>query len=310
MPEVIRSTVLDDAGLTAHFARELEHVKAATYDVKRPNLKAVELMPVATDAGPAAETIVYRQWDQHGIAKIIANYADDLPRADVRGKEFVGRVRSMGNSYGYSLQEIRASQAHGKSLEQRKASAASRGHDELLNRIAWHGDADHGLQGLFDTPNIPREDVAAGESTDTEWDTKTPDEIVKDMNDAVNGVVDVTNGVERPNTVVLPIAQYSLIASTRMGDGSDTTILQFFLSANPHITAVEWAVELKGAGSGGSDRMWVYNRSPEHLTLEVPQPFEQLPVQERNLEFVVPCHSRIGGVLVYYPLSMAFADGI
>jgi len=38
--------------------------------------------------------------------------------------------------------------------------------------------------------------------------------------------------------------------------------------------------------------------------------FEQLPVQERGLEYVVPCHSRIGGVIIYYPLSQVFKRGI
>jgi hypothetical protein len=39
-------------------------------------------------------------------------------------------------------------------------------------------------------------------------------------------------------------------------------------------------------------------------------PFEQLPVQEKGLEYVVNCHSRIGGVLIYYPLSQYIMDGI
>jgi hypothetical protein len=39
-------------------------------------------------------------------------------------------------------------------------------------------------------------------------------------------------------------------------------------------------------------------------------PFEQLPVQEQGLEFQVPCHSRVGGTIVYYPLSMAIMEGL
>ena len=56
--------------------------------------------------------------------------------------------------------------------------------------------------------------------------------------------------------------------------------------------------------------MIAYRRDPDAFTLEIPQMFEQLPVQERGLEFVVPCHSRIGGVIIYYPLSMAIGEGI
>ena len=39
----------------------------------------------------------------------------------------------------------------------------------------------------------------------------------------------------------------------------------------------------------------------------VPQPFKQLPAQERNLEFVIPCTARAGGVSVYQPLAFTRA---
>ena len=89
-----------DSAQTIFFARELEAKKAQTYDVIRAPLKAFELIPVSTEAGPGAEAIVYEQYDSTGIAKIIANYADDLPRAEVKGQEFTARVKSVGNSDG------------------------------------------------------------------------------------------------------------------------------------------------------------------------------------------------------------------
>jgi hypothetical protein len=309
MPEVIQSQNLDSAQ-TIFFSRELEAKKAQTYDVIRAPLKAFELIPVSTEAGAGAEVISYEQYDITGIAKIIANYADDLPRADVKGKEFFAPVKSIGNSYGYSLQEIRAAQFAGKSLEQRKANAAARAQREKWNRIAFNGDAASGLPGWLTNSNVPSSPVADGDSGDTEWDTKTPTEILKDLNDAVNGIIDLTNGAEQPNTVVLPIKQYTQIATTRQDSGTDTTILEYFLRNSPAITSVEWANELKGAFPGTTDGFIVYDRSPDKLTLEMPQMFEQLPVQERGLEFVVPCHSRIAGVIIYYPLAQVFKYGI
>lgn len=56
--------------------------------------------------------------------------------------------------------------------------------------------------------------------------------------------------------------------------------------------------------------MVCYRRSPDALEAIVPQEFEQFPAQERGLEFVVPCHAKCGGVVLYYPLSMAYGDGI
>lgn len=299
-----------DAAETLFFERELEHRKAQTYDVIRAPLKAFELIPVSTEAGAGAESIVYEQYDATGMAKIIANYGDDLPRADVKGKEFVARVKSVGASYGYSLQEIRAAQMAGKSLEQRKANATARSHRELWNRTAFFGDAEHGIPGWLTNSNVPSAPVVAGASTDTEWSTKTAAEILKDMNDAANGIVDLTNGAEIPDTIVLPIEQYSLIASTPAGTGTDTTILEYFLRNNPYINSVEWANELKGAFAGDTDGFIVYRRDPDAMEFEMPVSFEQLPVQERGLEFMVPTHSRIAGTVIRYPLSQAFRRGI
>lgn len=299
-----------DAAETIFFEKELESKKARTYDVVKAPLKAFELIPVSTDAGAGAESIVYEQYDQTGIAKIIGNYADDLPRANVKGKEFVSRIKSVGNSYGYSLQEIRAAQFAGKSLTDRQATAAARAQREEWNRIAFFGDAEHGLQGWIGAANVPSSAVTAGVSTDTEWSTKTPDEILKDLNDAVNGIVDLTNGAEMPDTVVMPIAQYTLISTTARSATDDTTILEFFLKNSPFIQQVEWANELKGSFTGNTDGFIVYRKDPETMTLEMPVMFEQMPVQERGLEYIVPCHSRIGGVIVYYPLSQVQKYGI
>lgn len=304
MPEYVNL----DAAETMFFERELESVKSRTYDVIRAPLKALELIPMSTDAGAGAETITYQQFDMTGIAKIVANYADDLPRANVKGKEFTSRVKSIGNSFGYSLQEVRAAQFAGRPLNARLATAAGRAQREKWNRLAFYGDEEHGIQGWLSNPNVPSSAVVAGESTNTEWSTKTADEILKDMNDAVTQVINTTNGAEQPDTIVLPINQYRLINTTARSANSDLTILQYFERNNPGVS-VEWVNELAG-GFDGEDGFIVYRRDPETMTLEMPSPFEMLPVQERGLEYVVPCHSRFGGVIVYYPLSMAFKTGI
>lgn len=307
-----------DAAENIFFTRELEKIKSQSYDIVYAGQKAFELIPVSTDAGAGTEIITYQQYDRTGFAKIIANYADDLPRVDVKGKEFSSRVRSVGNSYGYSLQEIRAARQAGKPLEQRKANAAVESMRLKWNQIAFYGDANYNLQGWFSNTNIPHGTAPAdGTSSATTLASKTPDKVVRDLNTCVNNVAVQTKGVERANTLVMPLAQYTYIASTRMGDGSDVTILQFFLKNNPFITSVEWAEELdsaqlsaNGISTFTGDVMIAYNKSPDKMTLELPVSFEQLPVQEEGLEFVVNCHSRIGGVLIYYPLSQYIMDGI
>jgi len=54
----------------------------------------------------------------------------------------------------------------------------------------------------------------------------------------------------------------------------------------------------------------VMERDADNASMEIPQPFEQLPVQPNNLAFKVPCHSRVTGVQVYRPLTMHLIKGI
>ena len=88
------------------FARELDHVKQKSYDVQYPELTALSLFPISNEADEGAETITYYTYDKSGLAKIIDNYSTDLPRADVTGKPSTAQIRSIGDSYGYSVQEI------------------------------------------------------------------------------------------------------------------------------------------------------------------------------------------------------------
>ncbi len=74
------------------FARELDHVKSQSYDVEYPELTALNLFPISSEADPGAETITYYTYEKTGMAKIINNYSTDLPRADVNGKPTVASI--------------------------------------------------------------------------------------------------------------------------------------------------------------------------------------------------------------------------
>lgn len=312
------ASLRQDAGETFFFARELEYIKSKSYDIEFPEMKAFKHIPISTEAGEGAQAITYAQFEEVGMARVIESYADDLPRADITGKEYTTQVKSIGVSYGYSVQEIRAAIYVGRSLTQRQANAARRANDQKINRLAWFGDDVYNILGLLNTPNIPVSLVPNdGVGASTLWTTKTPDQILRDLNMITNSIPQLTKGVEMPNTVLLPIEQYTQIASTPRSTTSDTTILEYFIQNNPFVTTVDWVPELTGAGiqtdpPGGlnTNVFIVFDKNPDKLTMEIPMPFTQYPPQERGLEFVVPCESRYGGIIVYYPLSLAFGEGI
>lgn len=298
-----------DAGESAFFTRELEYIKRRTYDQKLRNLKAKQLIPVSNEAPSGFGEITWRRYDAVGIAKIIADYARDFPRVDIFGTEESVKVHGMGAAYGYSIKEIRRSRVVGKRLDQRRAAAARRAVEELSDDIAWNGDDDYNIQGFIDYPNIT-EYTVPDPGSGTEWVNKSGLEILADMNGIVSLVIETTFGVEAPDTMLLPIEQFNIINDMPIGDNADKTILQFFLTNNRFIDTVEWVVDLAGAGASATDRMMVYTRDEEHLTLEIPQPFEQFPPQQRGMEFEIMTHEETGGVIIYYPQAVAYGDGI
>lgn len=306
----IENTGRLDANEGIFFARQLEAIRAQTYDVKRVQLNALTLMPVDTSIPEGATTITYRQFDTVGMAKVISNYSNDMPRADVAGKEFTSPIRSLGIAYGYNTQEIRSAMFAGVPLTARKAAAAGRAHAEKINQLAFAGDTEHGLPGLLSNTNIPEVTLLAdGTGTSKTFASKTSDKIVRDVNSLINKVIVQSKGVHRVTDVWMPVAQYALIATTQNSAASDTTILSFLQQVHPGVTFRQ-VVELDGAGAGGASRMYALENSVDNYQLNIPMMMRTYAPQQQGLEFVIPMESRFGGVTVEYPLAFSFCDGV
>ena len=313
-----KSMRFDDAeDASVFFARELDYIKAQSYDVEYPELTALTLFPISSEVNPGAETITYYSYDKTGVAKIINNYATDLPRADVKGKPTTAYIKSVGASYGYSVQEMRASRLASKSLDVRKAEAARYSIDYALNKIAWAGDKENGLIGVLSPENdIPLFTVPTGASGKTTWESKTADEILADLKEMQKQVSRTTKNVERPDTLVLPDDVHIEI-STRQIPTTGYTVKKFLLENSPYIKNIISAAELQAdAGETnpyseqGKNVALLFKKDARKLTIEHPLPFYQYPIQTKNLEVEVPCEARTGGAVIYYPLSALIAVGV
>jgi len=306
------------------FARELDYVKSQSYDVIYPEFTATELFPVSHDVNPGAETATYYSYDKTGLAKIIANYATDLPRADVKGKPITVPVKSIGTSFGYSVQEMRASRLAGKSLDVRKAESARYQNDFLANKIAWAGDEETGLVGVLSVGNdvplyvIPANGVDEDGQPSTQWRHKTWDKILADVNGMQSYTAKITKNVERPDTLALPADVFMWISNCKI-EGTDTTVRKFILDNAPYLKNIVPASELQAdspetnpyaRGDSPQSAAFMFKNDPRKFTFEIPMDFYQYPLQPENLEIVVPCESRIVGVMIYYPLSMSIAVGV
>jgi hypothetical protein len=309
------------------FQRQLEYIQAQSYDVLYPELKGRSTFSTNTEGGEGVNTITYRSYDKRGEAAIIAGKATDLPRADISGKEYSISVRTIGNAYGYSRQELAASRLTGLPLDARKAEAARRAYEERVNQLIWFGNAENNIGGLFGGKagdpwsTITNTAVAdSGIGGDLTWGgNKTPDEIVADLTTACATMFADTLMLHSPNKILMSVLKYNYIMNTPRSIHSDTSILNWFVANNDFITSrdqISVINELSGVfgatpgPAGGSEGFIVMAESADNLRLREPFPYKHLPVQYKGLEFEINCYGRFAGLEIIRPAAIAFWYGI
>ena len=297
-----------DAGESAFFLRQLEHVQTRILEVPHKPIKALTLIPVNMEADPGAETVTYRTFDRLGTAKIISDYATDIPRVDIYGYEKTIKIKSLASSYGYSVQEIRAARKANLNLETRRANVARETIDRLIDRLAWYGDSKAGIQGFLNYPGTIQFTLGTKAAGGVSLTVATADEIIKDLTGMITAVRTTTNGVEDIDTFVFPLSTYSMLETIRIPD-TDKTLLAWLRSNFPQITRWDWANELENSGAGGTKQIIGFKRDLDHLDFQLPVAYEQFPPQQKGLEYEVICHARAGGVIVYKPQSVVWAQG-
>lgn len=296
---------MDEAGL--FLERQLEFIRPQVFEVTYADIKYPTLLPVTSEAGQGAQTFTYRIMDSTGEFKLIADAADDLPRADISQVEKSINIRSFGGSFGYTVQELRAAQMANISLEQRRASAVRRAYEEKVEAVAMFGESSVNLAGFFNNATV---DIIAADRWFTgSTASGTAQDMLELLNYGVSAIINASNMKEQPDTILLAYEDYNKVSTTRNSDSSDVTVLEYFLRTNPYIRNVEPINQLDKDNSVlNTNRMVVYKRDPEKVQLHIPQPLELFPPQQRGLEFIVPAHARVGGVAIYYPKSVIYVQ--
>lgn len=314
-----------DAQLLNFFARQLEYVYTEIEREEFPDLRAAngEIVPIDRNVPAGAETFTYYVMSGAGVAAFQGSYSHgSAPRVTLKGARVQGKVQRMRNVYGWDIQDVENAQMAGVNLDSELAATARRAHEQLLNDTCFYGAPAQGLPGLFNHPNITVSDAPlnAG-STSTLWINKTPAEIIADVNEVLNGIQTLTLGVEVPNRMLIPRAQYLLISTTRLGAGDGfATILGYLQAAHPGVTfeiCNELGTEFStrnGAdllNNGQRDAIFAYTAgNPRKAALVRPKDFTQLPVQENGFDYDMHCESSTGGVKMPRPLMCHRMDGV
>lgn len=294
-----------DANETLFLNRQLEHVRAEIRETRFANLIGRQLVPAATDIPIGAETWTTQVSTTYGLAKVIANYADDLPLVDASMTDYSFPVRTLGDGYQWSWLDMQRAALNSLPLQMMKAKAARRAMELKIDQIIATGDANHGLAGLVNNAAVTLTNVPTGN-----WAAAAAATILADINFMVRNIVTTTLEMFRPNTIVLDPVSYARIESMVYGVDNPTTVLKVIQGNHPGLTILPWTRLTNANVAGTGPRAIAYERTPEVLEFGLPLDFQDLPPQERNLAFVVPCVARISSVAIHQPGAITYADNL
>ncbi len=194
-------------------------------------------------------------------------------------------------------------------------------YDKHMDENAYVGFKTYGTTGLLNNPDALVTDAAAtGTSSGTTFRSKTPDQILSDINMAILTAWEQAeydlDAV--PNHIIMPYEQYNYLATTRVSDLAEKTILTFLLENNVakqngsdlFIGAASWC---KGAAAdGSSDRMAVYCNKERYLAMDELVPLTRAMTSPNTQYF---CYDtayagNISEVEVFYSQTIVYVDKI
>ena len=280
------------------------HIESEVLRKPYPAIKYSRMIPVDTSANPFALSVTHFSQDSTGRAKFINGKGDDIPLVNITGSKFEQTVNMAGVGYSFSLEEIGAAQMMGTNLSSDGADAARLAYEQFVDEVAFVGDAAIGVEGFYNMTGITT--AAAGAT----FAASTPDVVLGIINTALTAIETGSLGVEVADTIVLPLKAAGGM-ERRLGDGSDTTILDFIQRANRYTRqtgqplTVEFDYRLDAL-----NKMVVYRRDPQVLKMHMPMPLRFIAPQSVNLEIKVLGMFRFAPVNIRRPCAVRYVSGV
>lgn len=297
-----------DANESGAFLRELENISARVTETVFDKFRGAEFVPIDTSIDPADKIHTWSRFTAVGIAKVIANYATDLPNIEEYGEQTSSPIVSLGASYRYSKEDIRASRKLGRPLEMRKAKICREAIERLIDDMIAFGKAANNIQGFLNATGVPL--LAAGYNGDWDDPGTTGAMILADLQMMEMLVWTQSRQNHMPNAMLFGTNSFAALNkpySEFIGDSVKTV----FLRGAMFVKTIDPWIKLDLADAqGNGERAVVYEKSDENMYQINPIVFEASPPQADNLSFKVPCEARHGGVVVRRPLSMLYVDGL
>jgi hypothetical protein len=313
--------VMQDAQQVAmsFLIRQASLIEPTVYATRYQDIQYPSLVPVDTSAPEWIQSVTYFSMDAVGQAQWFSGLAHDVPKVELTREKFETTVSMAAIGYGYTLEELGTAQLLGMNLTPDKAAMARRAAEEKVENIAFVGDTKKGYTGLVNSATPTATTAPAdGTGSATTFASKTPDQVLRDINGQITGIFTGTLGAEIADTILLPYSVLLDLSTRRIDTVNQTTILEWVERNNIYTRTTGGQLMIRGvfgfldtAGSGSTKRMVAYRRSPEVLKFHMPMPFRFLPAwQTGPIKFDVPGIFRVGGVDIRRPKAMRYLDGI
>lgn len=210
----------------------------------------------------------------------------------------------------------------GRNLDTLLKDGLRMAYDKHMEENTYTGFARYDTTGLLNNPDVTIMDAASNGATSgasTKFKDKTPDQILKDINDAILSAWEEAeyDRDAMPNHIIMPYEQFNYLATTRVSDLAEKTILTFLLDNNVakqngsdlFIGATSWC---KGAGASGKDRMVVYCNKEKYLAMDELASLTRAMTSTNTAHF---CYDtayagNLSEVEVFYDQTMVYVDGI
>lgn len=238
-----------------------------------------------------------------------------LPGVSINGERVTLPLRLLGQEVSYSSVELERSQLLGQPIDAQKFNALNTIYQMSTDEMVYIGDKAVGAGGLVDSTLVTSGSVANGVGGSPLWVNKTPDEILKDVNDMITAAWQASGFAVCPDKLLLPPAQFAYISSQKISTAGNVSILTFLednsisLRVNGRKLDIQPLKWLTGRGAAGADRMVAYTNDEERVR------FPMVPIRRETpyylgIKFNAPYIWAFGEVEFVYPETVIYRDGI
>ena len=250
---------------------------------------------------------------------LILEASNDIPVIQADLSKQVARTFSFAEYMAFSVLEKEKMLQVGRDPETFLNKGIRLHCDKYLDRNAYTGFTKVSTTGLCNNPNIIRSSAYPHTSggTDTQWQYKTADEILNDINTAISALWrdNDCSSDALPNHILVPVQQFGLLVTRKVSDDSERSILTYVLENN---IARQQGVELvispckwcAGIGSSSSDRMVVYCNRVDRVCFNLTQPLRRMDTEYAEMRIKIPYIAQFSEVRFLYPSTVRYMDGI